>query len=172
MQPSTTIIYIRDFFCKLKQKTIPRPHLFCPKMICYAWKKIKILEMAGKCLSLFLAGRRLQQPPSDFLSHRQTPAGAVKLRLSDYVGTFIVHILVKNISGNVSSGHQNRSRDPTSRVLLLKFEVVLKPNCYFDRFQTFRVLWVYLKIVYLELCISAIWGQVTSMTHYKLMGSA
>ena len=73
-----------------------------------------------------------------FLSHRQTP-GATKLKLSDFVGTFIVHILAKNISGNVSSGHQNRSRDPTSRVLLLKFEVVLKPNCFSDQFQTFRV---------------------------------
>ena len=74
-----------------------------------------------------------------FLSHRHTP-GAIKLKLSDFVGTFIVHILAKNISGNVSSGHQNRSRDPTSRVLLLMFEVVLEPNCFSDQFQTFRVL--------------------------------
>ena len=74
-----------------------------------------------------------------FLSHRQT-LGAIKLKLSDIVGTFIIYILAKNISGNVSSGHQNRSRDQTSRVLLLKFEVVLKPNHFSDQFQTFGVL--------------------------------
>ena len=74
-----------------------------------------------------------------FLSHRQTP-GAIKLKLADLVGTFIVHILAKKKSGKVSSGHQNRLRDPTSRVLILKFEVVLKPNCFSDQFQTFRVL--------------------------------
>ena len=89
-----------------------------------------------------------------FLSHRQT-LGATKLKLSDFVGTFIVHILAKNILGNASSGHQNRSRDQTSRVLLLKFEVVLKPNCFSDQFQTYRVLLVYLKLVYPELCMSA-----------------
>ena len=61
------------------------------------------------------------------------------LKLSDFVGTFIVHIVAKHISGNVSSGHQNRSRDPTSRVVLLKFEV-RKPNRFSDQFQTLRVL--------------------------------
>ena len=47
---------------------------------------------------------------------------------------------------------KNRSRDQTSRVLLLKFEVVLKPNCFSDQFQTYRVLLVYLKLVYPEVC--------------------
>ena len=84
-------------------------------------------------------GEASEDPFRFFLSHRQMP-GAIKLKLSDFVGTFIVHILAKNISGNVSSGHQNRSRDPTSRVLLLKFEDVLKPNCFSDQFQTNRVL--------------------------------
>ena len=39
-----------------------------------------------------------------FLSHRQTP-GDIKLKFSDFVVTFTVHIVAKkNISGNVSSG--------------------------------------------------------------------
>ena len=73
-------------------------------------------------LTLFLAGAS-EALPLGFPSHRQTP-GAIKLKLSYFVGTFIAHILSKNISGHVRPGHQNRSRDPTSRVLLLKFEVV------------------------------------------------
>ena len=48
-------------------------------------------------------------------------AGGIELKLSDFVGTFIAHILPK-MSGQVRSRHQNRSRDPTSRVLSLKFE--------------------------------------------------
>ena len=134
MQPSTTTRYIPDFFDKFKQRIIPWKHLFCPKMLCYAWteKTYKILEMAGKCLSLFLAGGRLQQPPSGFsylTAKRLEPSSWNFLTLSAHS---LCTFWQKNISGNVSSGHQKRSRDPTSRVLLFKFEVVLKPNCFFS----------------------------------------
>ena len=136
MQPSTTIRYIRVFFCKLKQRIIPRPHLFCPKMLCYAWteKLIKILEMAAKCLSLFLAGFSSPfqvfpiSPPNAWSHQAETFWLCRHIYCSDFGKK-------KNISGNVSSGHQNRSRDQTSRVLLLKFEVVLKPNRFLINFK-------------------------------------
>ena len=61
-------------------------------------------------------------------SRRQTP-GASELKLYEFVGTFLAHIFAeKYITGQVRPGNQNRSRDPTSRVLLLKFEVVQKPE--------------------------------------------
>ena len=65
-------------------------------------------------------------------------------------------------SGEVRSSHQNRSRDPTSSVLLLKFEVVQKPKYSSEQFQSF-VSTRLLKIVYLRFCISVSWVQVTSM---------
>ena len=85
-------------------------------------------------LTLFLAGAS-EVTFRFFLSHRQT-SGAIKLKISDFVATFIAHILAKNILGHVRSGHQNRSRGPTSRVLLLKFEVEQKPMRSSDHFQT------------------------------------
>ena len=55
-----------------------------------------------------IPGGGLQRPPVRFFpSHRQTP-GAIELKLSDFVGTFIAHILRKKIL-RVRSGHVTRT---------------------------------------------------------------
>ena len=67
--------------------------------------------------------------PNQVLSHLQTRV-INEVKLFDFVGIFIAHILAKKkyFPGQVSSGYQNRSRDPSSRVMLLKFEVMRKPE--------------------------------------------
>ena len=70
-----------------------------------------------------------------FLSHRQT-AGASELKLSDFVGTFIAHLLAKNVPGQVRSSQVTRT-DYVTRPSL-KFEVVPKRSS--NQFQTFGSL--------------------------------
>ena len=87
--------------------------------------------------SLFLAGR-LQKSHSGFfylIAKRLEPSSWNFRTLLTYSLRIFWQ---KNIPGQDRSGHQRR--DPSSRVLLLKCEVVRKPKYYFEHFQTFRVL--------------------------------
>ena len=68
-------------------------------MLCINGKTYKNLGNGWKVF-VPIAGRgeASAAPFRFFLSHRQTP-GAIKLKLSDLVGTFIVHIVAKKYFG-------------------------------------------------------------------------
>ena len=149
------------FWYRKVRKVIFAPSCFCCKarrimyyMTC-VWSVKLTLTLSWR------GGGGLRSPTLRFfLSHRQT-AGSSELKLSDFIGTCISHILNKNITGQVRSGHQKRSRDPT----FVEVWNRAKAKAFFWLVLDFQKFGseIVPKTCISQFMISVTWGQVTLM---------
>ena len=102
-----------------------------------------------------------------FLSHRQT-LRAIKLKLSDFVGTFIVdvHILAKKKFGLSEFRSPEQITWPDLTCSIVEVWSRAKAKLFFRSVSKFQSFFVSVTKTCISRIISATWGQVTSMTHY------